>query len=64
MYKLVLDKFGNEETRIVLWDIDTLDPDWWADKYPHAMGIELSFDDGVIPDGCEDFSIVIIVGYA
>jgi hypothetical protein len=59
MYALILDRFGNEETRIVLGDIDTLDPDWYADKYADAMGIELSFDDGVIPDGCEDFSVVI-----
>jgi len=59
MYALILDGFGNEETRIVLGDNDCLDPDWWADKYAAAVGIDLSFDSGLIPDGCEDFSVVI-----
>ena len=59
MYAVIKDGFGNEETRIILGDDDTLDPDFWADKYANAMGILLSFDDGDVPDGCEDFSVVI-----
>ena len=58
MYALIKDGFGNEETRILLADNDTLDPDHWADVYANSMGIDLS-SDGEVPDGCEDFSVVI-----
>lgn len=56
---IIYDRHGDEQARIPLGLDDTLDPDWYADKYANAMGIELSLDDGHIPDGCEDFSVVI-----
>lgn len=59
MFALIKDQHGQELCRIVLSDMDTLDLDWWADKYASAMDIELSLDDGYIPDGCEDFSVVL-----
>ena len=39
--------------------VDELDPDIYAEQYAQEMGFDIDYSDGLIPDGCEDFSVKI-----
>ena len=39
--------------------VDELDPDIYAEQYADAAGFDIDETDGLIPDGCEDFSVKI-----
>ena len=41
------------------YEVDELDPDIYAEQYAQETGFELDDSDGLIPDGCEDFSVKI-----
>ena len=41
------------------YEVDELDPDIYAEQYAQEMGFDIDYSDGLIPDGCEDFSVKI-----
>jgi hypothetical protein len=60
MFAIVYDRHGIEETRYPLSDNDVLDCDIYADRFSQMIGHELDNGDGLlIPDGCEDYSVVL-----
>ena len=59
-YAIVSDRHGHEEARYLLADDDLLDPDFYAAKWADSVGVEFDTEEnGLIPDGGEDFSVVI-----
>lgn len=39
------------------YDADVLDCDMYAERYAIESGFNIAESDGIIPDGCEDFSV-------
>ena len=51
----ILDRNG---AVLAFYYLDGLDPDEYAELYADAAGLEID-QDGLVPDGCEDFSVKI-----
>lgn len=52
----ILDRNG---AVMAFYDVDELDPDLYAERFADQSGFEIDDSDGLIPDGCEDFSVRI-----
>ena len=52
----VLDRNG---AVMAVYQVDELDPDQYAERFADESGFEIDESDGLIPDGCEDFSVRI-----
>ena len=61
MYALVYNREGAEQWRLELNDDASLEPDHYARIFAGLYGIEIEGEKSgaAIPDGCEDFSVVI-----
>ena len=51
----ILDRNGEV---MAVYEVDELDPDQYAERFANDSGFEID-KDGLIPDGCEDFSVRI-----
>lgn len=52
----ILDRNG---AVMAVYDLGELDPDLYAERFADAGCFEIDNSDGLIPDGCEDFSVRI-----
>ena len=52
----ILDRNG---AVMAFYELDELDPDQYAERFADASGFDIDETDGLIPDGCEDFSVKI-----
>jgi len=61
MYALIYNRDGAEQWRLELNDSATLEPDAYAEIFAGLYGLEIEGEEPgtAIPDGCEDFSVVI-----
>jgi hypothetical protein len=61
MYAIIYNRDGAEQWRLELNETATLDPDAYARIFAGLYGIELEGEEpgAAIPDGGEDFSVVI-----
>jgi hypothetical protein len=62
MFAILYDRHGQEEARRTLGDVDSLNPEDYAQSFAAMLGIdelEPSTPAAEIPDGCEDYRIEI-----
>lgn len=61
MFAIVNNEHGQEQWRLELNDDAPLDPDYYAEIFAGLYGVEIDGEQpgAAIPDGCEDFSVVI-----
>ena len=52
----ILDRNG---AVMAFYELDELDPDQYAERFADASGFDIDEGAGIIPDGCEDFSVKI-----
>ena len=55
-HAFILDRNG---AVMAVYEVDELDPDLYAERFADQLGFEIDDSDGLIPDGCEDFSVRI-----